>query len=125
SGIVAVGIVAALTGAVAYTTMGESDVQAIPVVESAPPVDARPTPETELENHRSDARVMMAPPTETPELLAAGLPSLSPTMVAAATPTTPKSQSTVPAVDLPRGALLSQPVSGRKTSRFGNRFHPI
>src|SRR5699024_6719614 len=57
SGIVAVGIVAALTGAVAYTTMGESDVQAIPVVESAPPVDARPTPETELENHRGDARV--------------------------------------------------------------------
>ncbi|TRY18087.1 peptidoglycan DD-metalloendopeptidase family protein [Tessaracoccus rhinocerotis] len=125
SGIVAVGIVAALTGAVAYTTMGESDVQAIPVVESAPPVDARPTPETELENHRADARVTMAPPAEAPELLAAGLPSLAPTMAAAATPTTTKSQYTVPAVDLPRGALLSQPVSGRKTSRFGNRFHPI
>ncbi|GAB3810909.1 hypothetical protein GCM10028820_01250 [Tessaracoccus terricola] len=124
SGIVAVGIVAALTGAVAYTTMGESDVEAVPVVESAPPVDARPTPEAEVDADRGDSRVQLAPP-EAPELLAVGLPSLEPTTMAAASASPSASQYSVPAVDLPTGALLSQPVSGRKTSRFGNRFHPI
>lgn len=125
SGIVAVGIVAALTGAVAYTTMGDSEVEAVPVVESAAPIEPRITPPDAVpEAQRGDARTSMAPP-EAPQLLEAGLPTLSPSMAAAASPSAAKSQYTVPAVDLPTGALLSQPVSGRKTSRFGNRFHPI
>lgn len=120
SGIAAVGLVAALTAAVAWSTMEPGDVEAVPVIESAPPVENREAPEPDLGNHRGEARVGLAPPAEAPEILAAGLPSLE---TSAAAPTS--SQYTVEAVDLPTGALLSQPVAGRKTSRFGNRFHPI
>lgn len=117
-----------MAAAMALTLPGDDALQAVPVITQAP--ENRTDHANPPARHQFDGRPRLAEPaaentlpTDPVTASSSPLPQISLKPVPVATPST--DPFGIESIDVETRALLSLPVKGRITSRFGNRFHPI